>query len=239
VHVNAGLITVRAGSGAWTAPPAWAIWIPAGVEHTMRFIGRGTMRTCWFCPGTAESGEFEPGTAEPRSCSALVMTPLLRELTTRATQLGMLDERDPVETAIARLIVAELGRPGPPPFALPEPASPATIHAARLMETDDAGPTRAGSTAGLAAAVGLSQRTLERRFEAETGMTLGRWRQQRRLLTGLELIAGGTTIAKASATAGYSTSSAYIAAFRKAFGVTPARYLSPPGPAGTAGQGAG
>jgi AraC-like DNA-binding protein len=85
----------------------------------------------------------------------------------------------------------------------------------------------------------VSARTLERRFRAETGMTLGRWRRQRALLRGLELVAGGASITAASAAAGYGSPSAYIAAFKKAFGATPARYFAAVrpeqgGPGGTA-----
>jgi AraC-like DNA-binding protein len=76
-------------------------------------------------------------------------------------------------------------------------------------------------------AVGLGARTLERRFHAETGMTLGRWRQQRMLLRGPERIAGGASVAAAATAAGYAAPSAFIAAFREAFGATPSRYFSP------------
>jgi methylphosphotriester-DNA--protein-cysteine methyltransferase len=152
----------------------------------------------------------------------MAVSPLLRELIVRATDLGMLDGRDPVEAAVAGLIASELGSAGPPPFTLPEPSSPAMVAVARLI-TGNA-PAAAG-TAHLARAVGLGIRTLERRFQAETGMTLGRWRQQRMLLRGLEHIAGGASVAAASVTSGYHSPSAFIAAFRKAFDATPAKYF--------------
>ena len=140
----------------------------------------------------------------------------------------MLDRRVPSEAAIAALIVDELGEPGPPPFTLPEPTSTVTATAARLILEDAA---EAAGTATLARAVGVGVRTLERRFRAETGMTLGRWRQQRMLLRGLEQVAGGASIKVAAASAGYGSPSAYIAAFKKAFGATPARYFSAGGSA--------
>jgi AraC-like DNA-binding protein len=80
-------------------------------------------------------------------------------------------------------------------------------------------------TAALARRIGIGVRTLERRFAAETGMTLGRWRQHHALLHGLARIADGASTAEASRAAGYATPSAFIAAFRNAFGTTPSRYF--------------
>lgn len=215
IHVRSGLMTVRTGAGSWIAPPTWAVWVPAGIEHAIRFAGDSALRTCYLRP------DWRPGL--PGTCRALAVPILLAALIERATATGMLDRRDPVEAATAELILAELGTAGPPPFTLPEPAGGATAEAARLIAAE--APSAAG-TATLARAVGLGTRTLERRFRAETGMTLGRWRQQRLLLRGLEQLAGGATVAAASTVAGYATPSAFIAAFRKAFGATPSKYFA-------------
>ena len=83
------------------------------------------------------------------------------------------------------------------------------------------------TVAQAAAAVGVGRRTLERVFLAETGLPAGRWRQYRLLLRGLEEVADGATVQAASVIAGYRTPSAYVAAFRAAFGTTPARFLGP------------
>ncbi len=223
IYVRTGLMTVRTSAGSWITPPSWAVWVPAGVDHAIRFVDRSEFRTCYLRPARyPDVPARDPGI--PDGCRALAVSPLLRELIARATEIGALDERVPVEAAVADLIVSELTGVGPPPFVLPEPSSAATMRAAALII--EAAPEAAG-TATLARAVGVSVRTLERRFLAEAGMTLGRWRQQRSLLRGLERIAGGASIAEAATVAEYASPSAYIAAFKKAFGSTPARYFKP------------
>jgi AraC-like DNA-binding protein len=57
-------------------------------------------------------------------------------------------------------------------------------------------------------------------------MSLGKWRQQLRLMRSLELLAAGEKIAHTALEAGYSTPSAFIAMFRKVLGVTPGRYFA-------------
>lgn len=215
IYVRSGLMSVQTAVGSWIAPPTWAVWVPAGVEHAIRFVGESALRTCYLCPAY--------GSSLPTVCRALVVSPLLRELVVRATEIGLLDSRDPVEASLARLIAHELGlawvSPSMPPFTLPEPTGPATGAAARLIVDGVAG------TARVARAVGMSPRTLERRFQAETGMTLGRWRQHRLLICGLEHIAAGGSVGDAAVASGYASPSAYVAAFRKAFGATPGRYF--------------
>jgi AraC-like DNA-binding protein len=209
VHVRSGLAVVRSDAGTWLAPPTWAVWMPAGVRHAIRFAGPSALRVVYL---RADGGGSLPG--------AMAVSPLLRELVERATALGALDRRDPVEAALTTLLLAELTDVGPPPLVVPEPASPPARRAAALLATGM-------PVAPVATAVGVGRRTLERMFLAETGLPVGRWRQYRLLLRGLEEVAGGATVQDASAAAGYTTPSAYIAAFRAAFGTTPARFLDP------------
>ena len=58
-------------------------------------------------------------------------------------------------------------------------------------------------------------------------MTFGAWRQQARLLRGLEILAGGESVTSAALQVGFETPSAFIAMFRRAMGTTPARYFRP------------
>lgn len=77
---------------------------------------------------------------------------------------------------------------------------------------------------------GLSPRSVSRHFVAETGLSFTAWRQRVRLMRALQWLAEGKPVAVTAWDLGYENPSAFIALFRRAFGMTPGQYL--------AGQGA-
>ena len=79
----------------------------------------------------------------------------------------------------------------------------------------------------LARGVGVSARTLERQFIAETGLTIGRWRRHARLLGALRRLGAGESVKRVASACGYSEPSAFVAAFKSVFGRTPGRYFEP------------
>jgi AraC-like DNA-binding protein len=224
LYASAGLMMVWTESGSWVAPPSRGVWVPAGVRHSIRFVGESAFRTLYVRPDTG--GEL------PGHCTSLVVSALLRELIVRAAEVGMLDRRAPAELAMATLIVSELQASSASPFTLPMPTSEALRQAAALMATASSTLPR------LARSVGLGTRTFERRFLAETGLTAGRWRHQRLMLVALEALAAGAPVKVASVAAGYSGPSAFVAAFKETFGTTPARYFGKQerGPAAPGGR---
>jgi AraC-like DNA-binding protein len=215
IYVSAGLMNVATEAGSWVAPASWAIWVPAGVRHGIRFVVDSAFRTAYFRPDWVCN--------YPPACTVISVSPLLKELILRAIGIAKLDRRHPIEAAIAALIVSELHLSGARSLCLQQPTGAAMCHAATLMTSR--APV-AATVSSLAKAVGVGTRTFERRFFAETGMTPGRWRQQQAMLMGLELLASGTAIKAAAAQCGYTTASAFIAAFRKTFGTTPGNYFS-------------
>jgi AraC-like DNA-binding protein len=217
IHVSAGLMTVWTAEGAWVAPPGMAVWAPAGITHSIRFVDASAFRTLYLRPDVCAG--------LPERCRAVSVSPLLRELILRTTRAGMLDLRDETEKALFTLILAEFRGSETPAFNLRRPTAPRLRRAADLIAE---GAPQAQSITTLARAVGMGTRAFERRFVAETGLAPGRWRQRRALLAGLERIAAGAPIKSVADTAGYASPSAFIAAFRKTFGVTPGRYFSTP-----------
>ncbi len=81
-------------------------------------------------------------------------------------------------------------------------------------------------------AVGASERTLARAFTAQTRMTFGRWRTLLRLQAALPMLAAGEPVGRVARQVGYETPSAFVAAFRRETGLTPAAYFARPAAAG-------
>lgn len=107
------------------------------------------------------------------------------------------------------------------PLSLPMPMDARLLKIARaLSERPDDG-RRLDDWAAWA---GIAPRTLTRRFLAETGFSFTEWRQRLRLLRALELLAAGKPVGAIALDLGYDNVSAFIALFRRTFGVTPGQY---------------
>jgi AraC-like DNA-binding protein len=82
----------------------------------------------------------------------------------------------------------------------------------------------------------MSERSLQRDFQREVGMTIGQWRQQLRILVALEKLTAGLSVTDTCFAVGYNNVSAFIKAFKRSVGVTPLEYVknqrSSPQPAG-------
>jgi AraC-like DNA-binding protein len=191
------------------APPGRAVWIPADVEHAIRMWGTVAMRSMYFRPDAAE---------HTTNCKVISVTPLLRELILRSVELAGLDSREPAEQRIAALVLHEVDGAEDGPLQLPLPADERARKAAEIVLLD---PSQKSVADEIARRVGLSERTLERMFSADTGMSFGVWRQKARLLASLRVLVETQSVTEAALESGYASVSAYIAAFRQTFGYTP------------------
>jgi len=73
--------------------------------------------------------------------------------------------------------------------------------------------------------VGASGRTLARAFVTGSGVPFGRWRTLLRLQAALPMLAAGEPVSRVASRVGYDTPSAFVAAFRRETGMTPAAYF--------------
>ena len=106
------------------------------------------------------------------------------------------------------------------PLLLPMPADPRAAAIARDVLANPAGRTILDT---LARRAGAGRRTVERLFRAQTGISFGLWQQKARMLTAVRLLAEGRSVTDAGLDAGYTSLSAFIAAFKSTFGCTPGR----------------
>lgn len=212
IYASSGIMRVRAAGRLWIVPPARALWAPAGLRHEIHARGDFAMRTVYLAPGTME--------ALPDECRAIDVTPLLRELLLHIVAIQLLDEADPRHRAWATVLIERLAAAETLPLSLPLPADPRAARAADLLQADPGGEIE---LAALAARSGASLRTLQRLFLAETGLRISEWRQRLRLIHAAGLLGAGGGVTEAGLAVGYGSTSAFIAAFRRQFGRTPAR----------------
>jgi AraC-like DNA-binding protein len=212
IYAGSGVMRVQAAGMLWIVPPARAVWVPAGVEHEIHGLGDFAMRTLYVI-GSMNA-------QLPGECCALEVVPLLRELVLELVERCPIDDADEPAMRLTATTVDQIAAARTLPLQLPLPRDP---RARRLAEALRADPALSASLTELARAAGASPRTIQRLFLAETGLPFAQWRQRLRLLHGAAALGGGTSVTEAGFEAGYAGTSAFIAAFRKHFGVTPSR----------------
>jgi AraC-like DNA-binding protein len=212
IYAGAGVMRVKAGGTMWIVPPARAIWVPAGAEHEIHGLGDFAMRTLYFPVDL--TGRL------PGVCRALDVTPLLRELVVELVERCPIDDADQPAMRLAEVAVDCIAEAEILLMQLPLPRDPRAL---RLAERLQAEPAETAELPELARDAGASVRTIQRLFLAETALPFSRWRQRLRLLHAAAALGGGMSVTEAGLDAGYSGTSAFIAAFRKHFGVTPSR----------------
>ncbi len=213
VFACSGVMRVATDGGAWLAPATKAIWLPAGVAHAIEIQGETAMRTLYVAGVRAEP--------LPRAPAVLEVTPLLRELILHIVHIGMLRPQTPEHDRLAGVLVDLIRAAREEDLFLPMPTDPRGAALARRLQ--DA-PEAASDLDGLAERSGASLRTLQRIFPRETGLTLEAWRQKARLIHAVGRLASGASVTAAALDCGYRSVGAFIAAFRRQFGVTPGRY---------------
>jgi AraC-like DNA-binding protein len=209
-----GVMTVQTPAGLWVIPPQQAMWVPAGNALRVEMDGEVSMRTLYLNPGIA--GDLPP------TCRVVQVSPLLRELLLATIRLETLDRRKPAERHLIDVILDQIAVLPLAPLDLPAPRDKRGARAAQMIRGS---PDRRLRLADVTREAGASPRTLERLFKAETGLTFGAWGQRARMLQALQRLAGGGSVTATSLAVGYESLSAFVAAFRRAFGTTPGRYF--------------
>jgi AraC-like DNA-binding protein len=214
VYAEAGVMTVQTATGVWVIPPERAVWVPAGIEHAIDTGSELAMRSLYI--------EKDAAPWLPKACCVVRVSPLLRELIGRAVDLPALYDEDGPDGRLMRVILDQLETLPVAPLHLPMPRD------ARLKRITDAlaqDPANAEPLRRWARRAGASTRTLARLFAKETRMSFGAWRQQLRLMKALEMLAARRPVTEVALDLGYASPSAFIAMFRRAFGVSPKRYF--------------
>ena len=207
-----GVLTVRSQQTAWVLPPTRALWIPAGVRHeTLTSGGAATMRSLYVRPQLCPIRWTAP--------TPVAASPLLAEL------IGYLDDRTLSASRRANAEVVLVDLLEPVAMTTIEVRMPSDDRARAVADALAEDPADNRTLAQWGRRVGASERTLAREFLAGTGMTFGRWRTLLRLQAALPGLAAGRPVSAVARQAGYESDSAFVAAFRRETGSTPATYF--------------
>jgi AraC-like DNA-binding protein len=214
VYASRGVMTIRTRNGTWVVPPHRAVWIPAGIAHTITMSGLVAMRTLYLKPRLAK--------ALPRNCCVINVPTLLKELIIHACTVRTLKKSVKWQMHLLAVILHQLEAVQMIPLQLPHFSDPRLVRIAKILMGD---PRDSRTLAQLCKGTGAGKRSVERLFQQEIGMTFGKWRQQLRLMQGTRLLAEGAKVTHAALECGYSTPSAFTSMFRKALGITPSSYF--------------
>ncbi len=204
-----GLLSVDAGSSRWVVPATHAVWMPPGVPHGLQSHGPFSGWSVYVAASACVELPHEP--------CVLAVSGLLREAVVRAASWAG-DALDAPQARLAGVILDEIRASPQLALGLPMPRDTRLRRIAQALSDRPHDGRRLEEWAEWAS---IAPRTLTRRFIAETGFTFSAWRQRVRLLKALELLAAGRPVTAVALDLGYDNVSAFIALFRRVFGVTP------------------
>lgn len=207
---------VAGDSQRWVVPPGRALWVPGGCRHSIECIDRVDMRTIYV-----------PSADWPAPWDRTLVLPvprLLCELIDHAIGKAPLRAASPSDARLAGVVVDVLRAQEAMELELPWPCDARAVLVAEALWR---APGDEATIDELAEFAETSPRSLERAFRRDTGMALGRWRRQARLLAAVRLLAAGTSVTEVALEVGYASTSAFVAMFRRELGVTPGSMRRP------------
>lgn len=221
-YAISGALAVGTPGRSYVISPEQAVWLPSGTVHRTGSLLGAEFRSLWIARDAAVD--------LPSAPAVFSVSPLLQALIAEVAAIENArasgdtgEDGDDAAYAgrVAGLLFDQLRRARAVSAALPWPRGDAL---ARLCETLYADPADARSAEAWARDLGMSARTLTRRFEAEVGMSLRSWRRRMRLFKAVELLGGGLDVTRVALDLGYGSPSAFIHAFRTAMGTSPHAY---------------
>lgn len=210
-----GVLSCELEDGLWIVPPQSALWVPGDVLHNVRIAGAIEGYSAFIEPDLAAD--------LPRQCCAISVTPLLRELLIRSASFPLLYPQGGVETHLVTLLLDEIAAMPTGNLHLPMPRDARLRKLAQMLNDEPAAP---GNMQTWAHRAGLSERTMARLLNRETGMSFGRWRQQIQLMLAVKWLGTGVSVQQVADDLGYESAGSFVTMFRKALGTSPGRYMA-------------
>ncbi len=213
LYATSGVLVVTVPGERFFIPPEKALWLPAGLEHSV-YSEFGTQLKSLYIDQAYQGLDTTHSTQ-------LRVSPLLRELIREASEFAIEYPLQGYEQNLIQLLLQTLARQQQDADHLPWPTEPKLFQLCNRLYLQ---PGSRLAVIDIARQLSWSERTLERRFRQETGLSLRDWRHKLRLLKAIELLATDVSITHVALEVGYSSPSPFILMFRERTGLTPAQY---------------
>ncbi|OBW94964.1 AraC family transcriptional regulator [Gallibacterium salpingitidis] len=214
IYTRTGTVYVEINNQFWHLPPLHGVWIPKNYEHTFWSSEKAEYISINI------NDRFAPY-LEHIHCQVVEVSPLIDAYTEYLMQTTKQPTKD--LALKEQTFISLLTELAPVNFTLPYPNSPELLTLCRAIQSE---PSLPHTPENCARILNISLSTFIRRFKKETGMTYQEWRQQMRLLHSITRLKKGDNILNIALDSGYSSSSSYIYAFKKHFGVSPTKYIN-------------
>jgi AraC-like DNA-binding protein len=163
---------------------------------------------------------FAPDDRLRSSPDVVHVTPLLDAVIDRLVDLQQNVARDVIHEHLVAVFVDEAYGLTTLPLVVRQPISPIGTAAAAIVAAD---PSETLTLEEIAGTLGVSVRSVERAFKADTDLSFREWRVRLRLSHALERLSEGSDVQSAALESGYASPSAFVAAVRRLTGLTPHR----------------
>ncbi|GJL94008.1 MAG: transcriptional regulator [Hyphococcus sp.] len=214
VHGRSDAVRAEVDDELWIIPPRRALLVPAQTPHKLKMLGRVKLRTL-YCSPISPVRRLETRVID--------VCGLLHEAILRCCELMCLDGRNDSDSRLAALITEEVLAAKSMTISL---VIPKNERARRIADRFSDMETAHRELGSLLLDIGVSRRTAERLFQAETGLSRARWRRNALLSLAIERLAKGHSVAQIVQAVGYHSQPAFTEAFKRVLGFSPQTVLA-------------
>lgn len=218
LHAANGVVMVQTEAGRWMVPPDHAMWIPAGIDHSVEIMGDVAMHSIYAAPDALDGA--------PGALRVVEITDFVRALIIEVSEEAGRDIGSRRFALLSALLLHEIPQLRELPLALPFPTE---ARLAALCKGFVRSPSSRATIEDWADRLGMSRRSFTRAFQRQTGLSLSTWRQQACLFAALPRLAEGQPVTRVALDLGYDSVPAFTTMFRRMTGVAPRRYLQKAG----------
>ncbi|MEC5345279.1 AraC family transcriptional regulator [Brenneria populi] len=212
IYPYKGRCRIYTDDRVWIGAPSRAVWVPAGVIHTVQAIDALYVHNIYI--DTTRYPEFDD------RCHLVLIDSLLEDLLEFSSAISTDAPRYGKTRHYTLHLLADLIRTRRDAVTPQLPIS----NDRRLRIIMDGlieNPGDGRSLEQWACVACGSSRTLARLFIKETAMTFQQWRQHRRVIAAITLLENGHSISRIASDLGYISQSAFTAMFRRITGRCP------------------